>query len=68
MYLQALDRGDDSLRVTGERFLISRQGAQCLRWRKDGKELFYLSPDSKMIAFADKTGAQYLYTLGESDG
>lgn len=27
-YMQALDRGNDSLRVTGERFLISREGAQ----------------------------------------
>ena len=30
IYLQAINRGDDSLRVTGERFLISRQGAHCL--------------------------------------
>ena len=37
IYMQAIDPGDDSLRVTGERFLISREGAQCLRWRKDAQ-------------------------------
>jgi len=50
VYMQALDRGNDSLRVTGERFLISRQGAQCLRWRKNGKELFYLGSDGRVYA------------------
>ena len=50
IYIQALDRGNDSLRVTGERFLVSRQGAQCLRWRKNGKELFYLGFDGRVYA------------------
>ncbi len=50
IYMQALDRGNDSLRVTGERFLISRQGAQCLRWRKNGKELFYLGSGGQVYA------------------
>jgi serine/threonine-protein kinase len=50
IYMQALDRGNDSLRVTGERFLISRQGAQCLRWRKNGTELFYLGMDGRVNA------------------
>ena len=50
IYVQALDRGNDSLRVTGERFLISRQGAQCLRWRKDGRELYYLGMDGQVYA------------------
>lgn len=50
VYIQALDYGNDSLRVNGERFLISRQGAQCLRWRKDGKELYYLDSDGRVYA------------------
>jgi Tol biopolymer transport system component/DNA-binding winged helix-turn-helix (wHTH) protein len=50
IYLQELDRSNDSLRVTGERFLISHQGAQCLRWRKDGKELYYLGSDGQIYA------------------
>jgi hypothetical protein len=36
--------------VTGERFLISREGAQCLRWRKDARELYYLGWDGKVYA------------------
>ena len=48
--MQAIDRGCDSLRVTGERFLISRQGAQCLRWQKDGRELYYLGLDGQVYA------------------
>lgn len=50
IYMQALDRSNDSLRVTGARFLISQQGAQCLRWRRNGKELFYLGYDGKVYA------------------
>ncbi len=50
IYVQALDHSNDSLRVTGDRFLISRQGAQCLRWRRDGKELFYLGSDGRVFA------------------
>ena len=48
--MQAIDRSDDSLHVTGERFLISRQGAQCLRWRKDARELYYLGLDGQVYA------------------
>jgi Tol biopolymer transport system component/DNA-binding winged helix-turn-helix (wHTH) protein len=50
IYMQALDRSNDSLRVVGERFLISRQGAQCLRWRRDGKELYYLGSGGRVYA------------------
>ncbi len=50
IYIQALDYGNDSIRVTGERFLVSRQGAQCLRWRKDGRELYYLGYDGRIFA------------------
>ena len=50
IYMQALDRGNDSLHVTGERFLVSGSGAQCLRWRKDGTELFYLGSDGRVYA------------------
>jgi serine/threonine-protein kinase len=57
VYMQALDRGNDSLRVTGERFLISRQGAQCLRWRKNGRELYYLGSDGRVYAVPLAFGA-----------
>jgi len=50
IYMQALDRGNDTLRVIGERFLISRQGAQCLRWCRNGRELYYLGLDGTVYA------------------
>jgi len=50
IYVQAIGRSDDSLRVTGERFLLSRQGAQCLRWYKDARELYYLGWDGQVYA------------------
>ena len=34
----------------GEKWLVSRGGGVQPRWRRDGKELFYLSPDSQMMA------------------
>src|SRR4030095_1633135 len=57
IYIQALDCGNDSLRVTGERFLISRLGAQCLRWRKNGRELYYMGADGRVYAVPLAFGA-----------
>jgi len=34
-------------------------GGQEPRWRKDGKELFYLSADSKMMAATVSAGASF---------
>ena len=36
---------------------ISNQGGNSARWRGDGKELFYLSPDGKMMAVGVRTSA-----------
>jgi Tol biopolymer transport system component len=41
LYLQSFQSGDAPY-LTGERLLISRTGAAAVRWRRDGKELFYL--------------------------
>ena len=38
---------------------VSSAGGQEPRWRQDGKELFYLSPEGKMMAVAVKTGASF---------
>ncbi|MBV9498913.1 MAG: protein kinase [Acidobacteriaceae bacterium] len=35
---------------SGGRWLVSRGGGVQPRWRPDGKELFYISPDSRMMA------------------
>jgi hypothetical protein len=43
---------------TGATFQISKTGGLQPMWRKDGKELFFLSPDSKLMAAAiDLTGS-----------
>ncbi len=34
----------------GGRWLVSKGGGVMPRWRRDGKELFYISPDSQMVA------------------
>ena len=41
VYVQAF-RSGDAPSVIGERHLVSGAGAQAVRWRRDGKELFYL--------------------------
>jgi dipeptidyl aminopeptidase/acylaminoacyl peptidase len=35
---------------SGGKWLVSRGGGVQPRWRRNGKELFYISPDSKMMA------------------
>jgi Tol biopolymer transport system component len=47
VYLQAFEAGKTP-RLRGERRRISRRGALNLRWRGDGKELFYAGADGKM--------------------
>jgi eukaryotic-like serine/threonine-protein kinase len=34
----------------GGKWIISTSGGHCPRWRKDGEELFYLSPENKVMA------------------
>jgi eukaryotic-like serine/threonine-protein kinase len=38
---------------------VSHGGGEQARWRGDGKELFYLSPDAKIMAVPVKTGASF---------
>jgi serine/threonine protein kinase len=38
---------------------VSNAGGDQPRWRNDGKELFYLGPDSRMMAVPVKTGANF---------
>jgi eukaryotic-like serine/threonine-protein kinase len=49
LYVQAFKSGESPLLV-GERHLVSRRGAICLRWARDGKELFYLAADGRLYA------------------
>ncbi len=56
IYVQAIEQGD-SIRVTGKRHLISHNGAQCLRWRADGRELYHLAFDGKVYAVPVRLGS-----------
>jgi Tol biopolymer transport system component len=49
VYIQAFHTSE-SPGVVGERYLVSRDGAQALRWRRDGRELFYLGFDGRVQA------------------
>ena len=40
---------------SGGKWLVSRGGGVQPRWRRNGKELFYISPDSKMMEVEVKT-------------
>jgi Tol biopolymer transport system component len=49
VYVQAF-RSGDAPSVIGERYLGSSAGAQAVRWRRDGRELFYLGLDGRVQA------------------
>jgi Tol biopolymer transport system component len=49
LYVQAFISGD-APRTIGQRHSVSRAGAQAVRWRRDGKELFYLDFDGRVQA------------------
>lgn len=53
IYIQAFD-STGTPRVTGERHLVTRSGALALRWRRDGKELYYLAWDGRVSAIPAK--------------
>jgi Tol biopolymer transport system component/DNA-binding winged helix-turn-helix (wHTH) protein len=46
----------------GARFQISTDGGQQPRWRRDGKELFFLSKDRRLMAAAVKTGSTFEFS------
>jgi eukaryotic-like serine/threonine-protein kinase len=40
-------------------WLVSKGGGVMPRWRRDGKELFYISPDSRMMAVEVTTNSVF---------
>ena len=44
---------------TGGKFQVSKDGGAMAAWRRDGKELFFLSSDSKMMAATVDTTGQF---------
>jgi hypothetical protein len=45
-----------SPKLVGGRRRVSRNGGNFPRWRRDGKELFFVSPDGQLMAVAVKPG------------
>ncbi len=43
----------------GGKYQVSTNGGQQPRWRRDGKELFFLSPDKKLMAVPVKAGTAF---------
>ena len=46
---------DPSRPISSGKIAVSQEGGSEPAWRKDGKEIFYLSPDGKMMAVPVKT-------------
>ena len=47
LYVQRLEV-QDTLKIAGEPYRVSSQGAVCLRWRRDGREIFYLAGNGQV--------------------
>ena len=43
----------------GRKVTVSKGGGQFPRWRRDGREMFYVSPDDKLMAVPVETGANF---------
>jgi Tol biopolymer transport system component/tRNA A-37 threonylcarbamoyl transferase component Bud32 len=46
--------------TTGAKWQVSKGGGQQPQWRRDGAELFYITPDRKLTGVAVKTGADFV--------
>jgi len=57
IYVQRF-QGADSPKLVGERRRISHNGGNGPRWRRDGKELFFLSPDRQIMAVTVTPGTE----------
>jgi eukaryotic-like serine/threonine-protein kinase len=57
VYVQRF-QGGDSPKLVGERRRVSHNGGNLPRWRRDGKELFFLSPDGQIMAVTVKPGRE----------
>jgi len=51
--------------ITGTKWQVSKGGGHQPQWRRDGRELYYISPDRKLIAVDIKPGGSEFAT-GES--
>jgi len=58
VYVQAFDPAP-SPHVVGERRQISREGGSLVRWRRDGRELFFLGADNWLYAVATEAPLKF---------
>ena len=57
IYMQRF-QADDPPKLIGDRRRVSRNGGTFPQWRRDGKELFFVSPDRHLMAVAVKPGTE----------
>ena len=57
IYVQRFQGGDPPTLI-GDRRRVSRNGGTSPLWRRDGKELFFLSPDRHLMAVTVKPGTE----------
>jgi predicted Ser/Thr protein kinase len=57
IYVQRFQEGDPP-KLIGDRRRVSRNGGTSPLWRRDGKELFFLSPDRHLMAVTVKPGTE----------
>jgi eukaryotic-like serine/threonine-protein kinase len=62
IYVQRFQEGETPT-LTGERYRVSRNGGNVPRWRRDGRELFFISADRKVAAVPVKRGAAIEFGL-----
>jgi hypothetical protein len=56
--VQAFESGPPP-RTTGERYRVSLNGGSLPRWRRDGKELYFIGGDGKLMAVDVGSGAKF---------
>ncbi len=59
VYVQRFAESGSADQAPGGRWQISTAGGSHPRWRRDGRELFYLAPDRRLMAVEVKTGATF---------
>ena len=45
--------------ITGAKWQVSKGGGQQPQWRRDGRELFYIAPDKKLVGVEVRAGSDF---------
>lgn len=60
VYVRALRHGKD-LEVADSEWMISKGGGDSIRWRRDGRELFYMAPDGSLMSVQVQGGDEFQF-------